>query len=532
MPWDPQSLIFILVMALLSGLAAFVGDRIGTRVGKRRISILGLRPKNTAAVLAALFGFLVTLAGVAVLFFVSSNVRYFIEKGDRARVELQKTQGELEGLKKSLDASRADLDKQNRALAEASGRLEKAAASEKALKAEQGRLVADSGRLREEAARLRSEAEELRSSAERSRAGLARTQGQLSEANKSLSATRGQIASLTSQIEGLEARRTELETNNSQFQRENQTIQERNLSLTNDVARKEEEIAELNKSIDGLKTAIRELEEAREGQEAALRAARTDLEAAERDRDAATATLAGLRGELDTAETRLADLSLRLRQSFASRELPLILNIRDEVARVSAPPRLNAAEARRLLLAALGKADEYAQSRGAQPPRGAETSVSFADRMVQGRLIPAEEQGARVLQLLSGGQEERLLVVNALYNIFQGEGVPITASIFPNPVVYRAGDVVAEARIDGRQSESEIADAIGAFVGRDLRQAALQRGMIPAFGRPASLGEMAQPVLLKLVSDLQAQGRPARVQFISRLEARAGDRIELEYVIR
>ena len=39
--------LLIVVVIGLSGLIAYLGDRIGMKVGKRRISLFGLRPKYT-----------------------------------------------------------------------------------------------------------------------------------------------------------------------------------------------------------------------------------------------------------------------------------------------------------------------------------------------------------------------------------------------------------------------------------------------------------------------------------------------------
>ena len=53
----------ILVMVITGGLIAFIGDRIGTRVGKRRLTLWGLRPRYTSIIITIL-GIL-----IAVMFF-------------------------------------------------------------------------------------------------------------------------------------------------------------------------------------------------------------------------------------------------------------------------------------------------------------------------------------------------------------------------------------------------------------------------------------------------------------------------------
>ena len=48
----------ILVLAVVGGVIAFIGDRLGTRIGKRRLSIFGLRPRHTAVVVTVFTGVL------------------------------------------------------------------------------------------------------------------------------------------------------------------------------------------------------------------------------------------------------------------------------------------------------------------------------------------------------------------------------------------------------------------------------------------------------------------------------------------
>jgi hypothetical protein len=37
----------LIIIALMGGLIAYMGDKLGTKVGKRRMSLFGLRPKHT-----------------------------------------------------------------------------------------------------------------------------------------------------------------------------------------------------------------------------------------------------------------------------------------------------------------------------------------------------------------------------------------------------------------------------------------------------------------------------------------------------
>jgi septal ring factor EnvC (AmiA/AmiB activator) len=65
----------ILVTILTSGLIAFLGDRIGHYVGRRRMSLLKLRPRTTATIFTIITGILIALLTIFSLTLISSTAR-------------------------------------------------------------------------------------------------------------------------------------------------------------------------------------------------------------------------------------------------------------------------------------------------------------------------------------------------------------------------------------------------------------------------------------------------------------------------
>ena len=57
----------LVIIALMGGLIAYMGDKLGTKVGKRRMSLFGLRPKHTSIIVTIVTGLLVAAATVGVL---------------------------------------------------------------------------------------------------------------------------------------------------------------------------------------------------------------------------------------------------------------------------------------------------------------------------------------------------------------------------------------------------------------------------------------------------------------------------------
>ena len=65
----------LVIIALMGGLIAYMGDKLGTKVGKRRMSLFGLRPKHTSIIVTIVTGLLVAAATVGVLTITSQSVR-------------------------------------------------------------------------------------------------------------------------------------------------------------------------------------------------------------------------------------------------------------------------------------------------------------------------------------------------------------------------------------------------------------------------------------------------------------------------
>jgi len=68
-------LILILILVIMGGAIAYIGDKIGMRVGKKRLTLLGLRPKHTSIIITIVTGVLIAASTLALLAAVSQDVR-------------------------------------------------------------------------------------------------------------------------------------------------------------------------------------------------------------------------------------------------------------------------------------------------------------------------------------------------------------------------------------------------------------------------------------------------------------------------
>ncbi|MDD4363383.1 MAG: DUF3084 domain-containing protein [Atribacterota bacterium] len=69
------SIILIVTLILVSGIIAYIGDLTGFRIGKKKISIFGLRPHRTAVFVTVITGIVISILTISILSILSNDVR-------------------------------------------------------------------------------------------------------------------------------------------------------------------------------------------------------------------------------------------------------------------------------------------------------------------------------------------------------------------------------------------------------------------------------------------------------------------------
>ncbi|MDO9509004.1 MAG: DUF3084 domain-containing protein [Thermovirgaceae bacterium] len=92
----------ILILIVVSAIVAYIGDIVGMRFGKKRVSIFGMRPKNTSSLITVVSGILITIFTLAVLSATSQTVRTAI-------FSMKFVQKQITELTSQLQGSRTDL---------------------------------------------------------------------------------------------------------------------------------------------------------------------------------------------------------------------------------------------------------------------------------------------------------------------------------------------------------------------------------------------------------------------------------------
>lgn len=134
----------IVVLVLTGGVIAFIGDRLGSKVGKKKLSLFGLRPRHTSILVTIITGILITTVTFGILAIASKDVRTALFGMNKLKAELNEKQSMLEeasgalvNVKNDLNTTKEEYAKSKKDLEETQEDLEIAQQAAELLRQEQ-----------------------------------------------------------------------------------------------------------------------------------------------------------------------------------------------------------------------------------------------------------------------------------------------------------------------------------------------------------------------------------------------------------
>ena len=103
-------IMLIVVLVLTGGVIAFIGDRLGSKVGKKKLSLFGLRPRHTSILVTIITGILITTVTFGILAIASKDVRTALFGMNKLKAELNEKQSMLEEASGALVYVKNDLN--------------------------------------------------------------------------------------------------------------------------------------------------------------------------------------------------------------------------------------------------------------------------------------------------------------------------------------------------------------------------------------------------------------------------------------
>lgn len=151
--------LLILAVLVLGGVLSTLGDRLGSRIGKARLTLFGLRPRRTAVLITVLTGSLISALTLGLMVSVSERLRTGLFQLDQLEGRLRSSRQALQASITQLSRSQGDLRRSQADLSRSATTLRQATADRQ--RADRDRSRAEAGR---QAARERLQQVESRAS--------------------------------------------------------------------------------------------------------------------------------------------------------------------------------------------------------------------------------------------------------------------------------------------------------------------------------------------------------------------------------
>lgn len=224
--------ILILVVLIFGGLIAALGDRLGSKVGKAKLRIFNLRPRQTAVVLTVMTGTLIAATTLGVLFTFSKSLREGIFKLDDilkqlrvAQADLEKAASEKVEIEKKLKAAKIQeqaakiqqesVQKRSKQINEnynrVVGKLKQASLAAKKLQSDVSMLLKEREQLAQQRLTLTQEMNTLQAQVKIRDDELTKRQDKIAAQDKILSERQARLKNLEQRFQTLESQRQKLQ---------------------------------------------------------------------------------------------------------------------------------------------------------------------------------------------------------------------------------------------------------------------------------------------------------------------------------
>ncbi|MGB3560621.1 MAG: DUF3084 domain-containing protein [Geitlerinemataceae cyanobacterium] len=502
--------ILILAVLVLGGAIATAGDRIGTKVGKARLSLFKLRPRQTATLITILSGSLVAASTLGILLAADKQLRTGLFELDKIQQDLRKAKRELRKTGDRKSQVERELAQAQAEQAKAKQQLEKIEVSLKEVSVKLDEAIEKQALTDEQLVHtqedLRQTEEELTQvDRERDRASLERSQ-----VATQLDLTLQQKDALQSEIETLQNERQQLveqrEATIGQITERDREIQQNQQFIAN----QQQQIETQQQQVALQQQRMKSQQQQVENQQQAIQGQQQEIKSQEQQLDKQKDVLL-------TQERTLAQREALLRELEEQR-----VNLSEQVDNLERGFRL--LRERRV---AIGRGQVLASGviRIVQP-FGARQAIDGllqeANRVATGLIRPGTNPNEQIIQIpitemeewmgqIQDGNEYVMRVLAAENYTLGEEVVGVYLEAERNRLVFEAGETISATSIDPTSmSEDEVLDRME-FLIEAARLRALQEGILAERIQVSDSRESA----IEFIQQLQAQQEPLEVQAIS-----------------
>ncbi|MEN6521317.1 MAG: DUF3084 domain-containing protein [Armatimonadota bacterium] len=475
--------LFIVTLVAVSGLIAYLGDLLGRRMGKHRLTLFGLRPRHTAVVVTTITGMLIAGLTFATLIATSSSIRAVLMHGERLAKDNEIYQ-----------AKNKELHNSNVMLTAMSSRLSREVR-------EKSKQVAAARKDAENALRARNE---VRLHVKRLQSEIKESQRELVKLSRAGKLTEERLKVISA---SLRDRKKEL------------------ASVRADLAKKDTELIEkLNDLVE---------------KDSELAAKESELQDKE-------VSIARAEGTIKKHEALIQEQQLYLRRAVRLTDLLLtgdvVIQQGQELDRRVIDSSLSPSEMRAEFVSMLDEANDKARKADAGSNDGKSRSVQlvYSDKTT-GAFSDDEKAGIdeAVDAIIEQGKDSQvksvlaqLIVVN---NTLKGEKALVKLRFYWNTLKFQRGQNIASRTIDGSMSEGRILLSVMDFLSENVRASAEKAGVVPVanpdpeeVGEPISSKQFDE--VMELVENISKLGRKVEVRAIARKDIYAAGHLNLDSI--
>ncbi|MEH1798784.1 MAG: DUF3084 domain-containing protein [Nostoc sp.] len=412
--------ILIAAILILGGVIATVGDRIGTRVGKARLSLFKLRPKNTAVLVTIFTGGLISASTLGILFAADEGLRKGVFELEDIQTDLRQKREQLKTAETQKSQVEGELNQARIAQAKAQQDLQAINQSLQAANAKQRQTQAQLNRTISQQAQTQTQ--------------LQRTQGQLDQVVTQYQKAIAELQSVYNQRKELQAAVELLKTERQRLYAEaKKAIDEAKTAIEKrdrELANRQEAIEQRDQKISQLDQLIqkRNLEVAAREQVIAKRESR----------------LKELEAQQEQLEQEVARLE-KYYQSYRDLRLGKLALVRGQVLSAAVIRVTQPAAARQAVIQLLQEANRNANLELSEP--GANPANVELLRVTQDRVDQLSKQ--------IGDSQEYVVRIFSAGNYVRGEKqIEFFADTARNQLVFSGGAVLATTTADSKTMTS------------------------------------------------------------------------------
>ena len=156
----------IIIMAVVGGFIAYLADKMDSKIGKKKMSIFGLRPKHTSILLTVTSGTIIAVLTIGVVAVSSQSARTALFGMEKLQRELKLLNAEKEDATLALNEAKGKVEEQNKKIGELDARMQESMRENDAMEAKLAEVNSMYSRAQEALASLTESKEQLTSEIE------------------------------------------------------------------------------------------------------------------------------------------------------------------------------------------------------------------------------------------------------------------------------------------------------------------------------------------------------------------------------